>query len=615
MAKRRSRGYQSPQNALGGNIGPQQGGGGYTSNNALMAKAQLAAGPWGQYNPQTGQYAAQLMFNAFRNGYQLSPADANAQAMAEFIKQGKATIATDYAMGNQPGSPVLGSYKKGTSYVPQTGNYLLHQGEAVISNEQAALMREKISQERDAYLAKLRQQQMLRQAGLMAPDQAGNYSPNGQTMDLTGTGSTPMQAYNVPQDQQAQYGENYLTNRMLPEVTPDMSQPVGDVSTATQGPLGDNVVGGTMTSPGNVDFGAIQGQEAPQYAQPENYLTTPQTPPVTPKMTLQGINQARAGGAITDDKLYEQLIKQLTPPEITAHIGDTGNYLTKTGQDSGVKAGVAAGVIPAMPTGLANQDQTAQPGQRNEAALEGLTEGQSAMVKKMADYKMPLPMGFSWKDPNIQNLLGRVAAYDPSFDATQYNTRMKLRGDFTSGKSAGNIRSLNTAVAHLDTLANKADDLNNAGLPLWNTISNYGLTQTGDPRVTNFNNAATAVESELANVFKGTGASDQEIKAWRNNLSSSQSPTQLKEGIQTAINLMGGRLGALQAQYEAGMGKPASFSMLSPKSRQILEKLGVNVDQFDSSGQTQGPAQTPQTATATPSSGLEAELRRRGLLK
>lgn len=204
-----------------------------------------------------------------------------------------------------------------------------------------------------------------------------------------------------------------------------------------------------------------------------------------------------------------------------------------------------------------------------------------ALAKQLVKYATPLPTGRAATDPTLQAAQVRASELDPTFDASQYPVRQKLKQDFTSGKSAANIRSLNTAIGHLNTLSDKGNALGNEDVQLWNKISNATLSQTGDPRVTGFNNAATAVESELASVFKGMGATDQEIKQWRHNLDSSQSPQQMQEGIRTAITLMGSRMEALKSQYETGLGKPKDFQFLNDKSRKILEKLGANPDDLD----------------------------------
>jgi len=255
------------------------------------------------------------------------------------------------------------------------------------------------------------------------------------------------------------------------------------------------------------------------------------------------------------------------------------------------------------------------PGVKNEAALQGVTSADAAIIKSLAEYKIPLPTGFALRSPYWQNILSRTSLYDSSFDATQYNVRLAVKKDFTSGKSAINIRSLNTAVGHLDTLAQKANALNNAPIKIWNWIANAGLNAVGDKRVVEFNNAATAVESELAAVFKGMGATDQEIKVWRENLSNAQSPEQLKGAIDTAIILMGSRLDALTSGYERGLGKPKDINFLDVKSQKILTKLGANIDALDpviyeTTGK-ENKQDFNRKPRLTPAQALE-ELRRRG---
>ena len=224
---------------------------------------------------------------------------------------------------------------------------------------------------------------------------------------------------------------------------------------------------------------------------------------------------------------------------------------------------------------------TTPPGVKNEAALQGLKPGEAAVVKGLAEYRIKLPSGMALRTPYWQGILQRAALYDSSFDAAQYSVRLSLRRDFTSGNASKNVRSLNTAVGHLESLSKAAKELDNADIQLWNTIANKGFTATGDPRVTNFNTAATAVAGELATVFKNTSGTDQEIKSWRDNISSSQSPQQMKESIDTAIELLGGRLAALSNQYETGMGKPKDYRFLSPKSLKILKSLNVDIDSID----------------------------------
>lgn len=172
-------------------------------------------------------------------------------------------------------------------------------------------------------------------------------------------------------------------------------------------------------------------------------------------------------------------------------------------------------------------------------------------------------------------LIGLARLVDPSFDMSQYPARAALRRDFTSGKGAQNLRSLNTAIGHLDSLRKAADGLDNASSQTWNKIINLTLSEVGDPRVVKFNTAMNAVAGEMATIFKNTSGTDQEIKSWREQLNSSQSPEQVHGAIAQLIDLMASRMEALSGQWTAGMGRPRDFRFLNPKSEAILREAGA----------------------------------------
>jgi hypothetical protein len=229
---------------------------------------------------------------------------------------------------------------------------------------------------------------------------------------------------------------------------------------------------------------------------------------------------------------------------------------------TGVNANEVMGpVVPQLPGGAVG-DAT------GEDALKGIDPAEARVVKKIANYEVPLPRGgFAAKDPTWQARLKLAAAYDPTFDVTQYDARAALRKDFTSGKGAANIRSLNTVISHIGKLNDSMSALDNSSFPAYNTVANWMSTQTGDPRQNNFGMAAQAVENELSTLFKGTGATDQEIKAWRDKLSAAGSPEQFQGVVSSALDLISGRAQALQDQWTKGMGKPVDFGLLTKESK------------------------------------------------
>jgi hypothetical protein len=219
-------------------------------------------------------------------------------------------------------------------------------------------------------------------------------------------------------------------------------------------------------------------------------------------------------------------------------------------------------------------------GATGENVLANLSAPMRESIKGLADYKVdpatfPARTGHGSNQMDRATAIGMAKAFDPSFDETQYKSRAAVRKDFTSGKAAFNIRSLNTAIGHLDAFAKAGAELQNGSVQLWNRIANSTLNATGDPRVAKFLAAADAVSGEAATIFKGTSGTDQEIKAWREHLSSASSPEQIKATTEQLIELMASRLEALDGQYQSGMGKPRDFRFLNDKSAGILQKLGA----------------------------------------
>ncbi len=238
------------------------------------------------------------------------------------------------------------------------------------------------------------------------------------------------------------------------------------------------------------------------------------------------------------------------------------------------------------------------PGQVNEGFLKGLSPAISNQIKALAEGRMQFAGSFALRSPYWQNMIALVSQYDPSFDATQWAVRTQVRQDFTKGKAAANIRSLNTAIGHLDSLKTAAAGLENASMPLWNRIANYGFTQAGDPRVVRFNTAANAVAGEAATVFKGTSGTDQEIRTWHDQLNASQSPAQMNASINQIIELLASRMDALDSQWQTGMKRARDFRLLNDKSVGILKKMGKK-DVVDRD-LTTSPAATSTSTTMVP---------------
>lgn len=212
------------------------------------------------------------------------------------------------------------------------------------------------------------------------------------------------------------------------------------------------------------------------------------------------------------------------------------------------------------------------------------------MIWQIVNYRVDPNKITSLKNNERQQLVSLASQYDPSYTSSQYPVVEATRKDFTSGKSSQTIRSLNTAIGHLNVLAQAGAGLGNGQFPIINSAKNEISQGTGQPAVGKFNTAANAVGGEMAQVFKNSGATDDEINAWKSQINPNMSPAQLQASINQMISLMGSRLSALQSQYASNVGKPADFSFISPESAQILQGLGIDPSTLEQSDTNALPA-------------------------
>jgi hypothetical protein len=211
------------------------------------------------------------------------------------------------------------------------------------------------------------------------------------------------------------------------------------------------------------------------------------------------------------------------------------------------------------------------------AALEGVDPGTAALVKAYAEGKMAFPTGAAMRSPRMMQLLNLVAQYDPSFDAADYQARNKTLSGFTAGKQGDAIRAVNQAVAHAGSLQesiDKLDNFNGIGTPL-NAPVNTIEQMFGDTRQGAFKQNAVALASELRKVFAGSGGGSlSELQSWESGLPLNASKEQQTAYLRKGIELLNGAVGALNDQYQRGMGPRANvMDIISPKAKETLAKL------------------------------------------
>jgi hypothetical protein len=244
------------------------------------------------------------------------------------------------------------------------------------------------------------------------------------------------------------------------------------------------------------------------------------------------------------------------------------------------------------------------PGGSSGPSIDQIPKIMQNSVRGLANYEVD-PATFPSRVMRGSNQIDRATAVgmakeiDPTYDETQFKSRSALRKDANSGQIAKNARSLNTFVQHVAELKGDAEGLGNRALPLWNSIANHAESASGDPRVTKFNAAKTAVVSEFASLLKGTGATDQEIKSVEESINSSMSPNQLDASIRQMLKLANGRLQALDAQWQQGMGKPRDFAILTNQSKTLLKGLGYGDLLEDNPADAPSPSPSASGASAS----------------
>lgn len=244
--------------------------------------------------------------------------------------------------------------------------------------------------------------------------------------------------------------------------------------------------------------------------------------------------------------------------------------------------------------------------------LKHLSSTDAAKVRALADGRLAFPSGAGMRSPYWQQMVDHVAHYDPTFDAVNYQARQHTRVDFTSGKSAQNIRALNTAIGHLGQLADAMHDTESGPVTPLNAVGNsFNRYVRGQSGPQTYDQTAAAVASELTQVFRATGGAEADVKRFLADLSVNASEEQKRAAFKNLSGLLQSRLNALGDQYNQGMGTTRDgLSLLNPKASAVLgavsdghspKERGIAVD--DPTGWHYTPPFAPQGGGNTPPPG------------
>lgn len=279
------------------------------------------------------------------------------------------------------------------------------------------------------------------------------------------------------------------------------------------------------------------------------------------------LNQADPLKAQTDAKIREQMVTQ--------GMGDPG-------------APGAAGAGAASTEGLSGDDY-----------LKTLQPQRAALIKSIIGGGMQVSPFTLAKNPG---LMSQVAQADPSFDVKDMNARNKLVSSIKAGPDSENIKSINTAISHVNGLNDSMTNLHNGDRAWVNSAANWlsdNVSGNHDIQdaIASTETHAKGVAGEMAKVFRSSGMSQGEIDDWKKSFSTATTPTAQHATIASALDMLKGRMDAINEKYTNGMGPNAApLKLLTPENQVIFDKLSGKAPALDA-GTKQSDAKTPSTYT------------------
>jgi hypothetical protein len=228
---------------------------------------------------------------------------------------------------------------------------------------------------------------------------------------------------------------------------------------------------------------------------------------------------------------------------------------------------------------LDHQFQAQQAKAAIAAAKEPTPEQLQSLAYQIAHYQEPPPSPQRLTSPNGIKLMAIVREMNPDYQAVRFPEIAKAMRDFATGRQGDQTRSMNTAIAHLDTIDELGKALKNNNVQLINRAGNAIGRQLGTTAPVTFDAAKQIVADEIAKAIIGGQNAEADRAKLQESLSRTNSPDQLLEVTKAFRTLMAGQLRSLRAQYEDATGfKKGEFAFegkLLPETKSALGSLGA----------------------------------------
>lgn len=331
----------------------------------------------------------------------------------------------------------------------------------------------------------------------------------------------------------------------------------------------------------------VAAGQSPQLAQAA-VLGGPEFAKILDAQTFGPHNAENLGQGYIRDPRTGKVTRAYTPEQndnfVTVQTGEDGlgkKTFQKMNKATGEMTPIASPSADANSGGLGDMTKT------GAEFLATLPPELAGRVKAIAEGRQPFPGGLAASRPYWQTATAATQQYDPTFDATNWPSRVAGVKDFSAGKSSEMVRSANQTLAHVNSLLDSADALHNGNYPALNWAGNKMNEATGGGEPGAFRTNAHAVAEEMSKVFKGANMSDAEIHAWEENLSPNMSPAQQRAQIAKLSELLHGSLNALEEKRLTAIGPMAAEKqgpLIKPEGQAVLKRIDAWLKAGNSAG-------------------------------
>lgn len=422
-------------------------------------------------------------------------------------------------------------------------------------------------------------------------------------------------------------------SRTAPPASPAFLQPQsssgfggaarGAMANMQNGPLG--MIGGALAGAMGMGQGSERDQQrANQKAQYDALVDAG----VPKQQAMIAILNPAAGKAIIDQYLGREKYSVVKTGEnevgkqvyrVFNPADGTFKDIPQAGADDG--SAIPANAQMTSGTGLLDAMAQARDGGASREDLykmapDGLRETVQAMVEGRA-----IPHNLTARSDVRNRAVMLAHAIDPTFDEGKILERSKYRTELGSNSpntAGGQIKAFVQGTGHLDSLAStleKLDNSNGFGIPILAQGANavrQGWSNKQSAIADEANGLSQTLAGEVGKLFSGTqGGGVHERELTRERFSTVKSRPQLAAALQATLETMQGGLDALEQRRDAILGPNSGADLIGEDTRAKIARVQAAIERLKGGSDGAQPA----AAAAPDRTAVEAEMRRRGMLK